>query len=186
MTTHDYGEFQEQKEVPADALAALSQLAEQLGEHEQRKSALEKELEEVQGKIRNLSEIEIPDLMETVGQASFTTTSGLSIKVEEKVRASIPKERYEEALAWLTENGHGGLIKCKVEVAFPRDQIDEARKLSASLSNDYEDVKSESTVHPMTLTSFITNQLKDGKEVPMGLFGAWRQRQAKVSRKNKK
>ena len=67
-------------EVPAsDKLARLAQLAEQQAECAATLARLEAEQERVRETFRNLSEREIPDLMDEVGVAEFKTASGLKV-----------------------------------------------------------------------------------------------------------
>lgn len=143
--------------------------------------AAQEALKAAQEKHRELSEQRIPELMETLGLEEFTTKSGRRVKIKTKIRASIAGARKHEAIQWLEENGHGSLIKRTVMVAFDRTQQSDAKNLLTSLRGKFAGVKEEIKVEPMTLTKFVNDILKEGKEIPCELFGVYHQRFTEVS-----
>lgn len=165
----------------ASELAMLSGLASDLNAAELEQAKLELQLEAAKKKVTDLSERQIPELMDSLGLKTFTTTSGFKIDVKRTIRASIPAARKDEAMKWLDDNGHSGLIKRSVLVAFDRSQEKEAHKLEAQLSKKFENVKTDLKVEPSTLRSFLGEQLEAGVAVPLDLFGAWEQRTAKIT-----
>ena len=58
---------------------------------------LENQLNHIKGLLREVQEEQIPDLMISIGMASFKLSDGSSISVKDEVYASIPKEKYEVA-----------------------------------------------------------------------------------------
>lgn len=174
----DYSEY---KQAPAGGdLAALSKLAEELSEAQAQVEVLSAALEIAQKRVTDISEHQLPELMDAVGLETITTQSGLVVQMKNVVRASIPLARRGEAMEWLEQNGHGAMIKREVSVSFGRDQQDEAKKLMNDLSGEY-DVKADSRVESSTLRAWVAEQLEAGNEVPQDLFGVFQQRQAKVA-----
>ena len=73
---------------------------------------------------------------------------------------------------WLEDQGHGGLIKRTVSVAFNRDQENEAVKLMDELSSEFSGVSQDHKVESATIRAFIREQLEEGVDFPMDMFGA--------------
>jgi len=175
-----YEEFMEQPS--GNDLAGLSRLTDALGAAEQEVAKLEAQLESARAKVTDLAERQIPELMDNLGMRSFVTANGFKVEVRKTIRASIPAARREEAMNWLDQHGHSGLIKRNISVAFNREQESEAAELQGALAEQFENVRTERKVEPSTLRAFIGEQLEAGAEVPLDLFGAWEQRVARVSR----
>lgn len=178
-----YEEFQEQPS--GNDLAALSRLTDSLAQAEDVVAQLEAKLEAARAQVTDLAERQIPELMDNLGMRSFVTSSGHKVEVRKTIRASIPAANKDAAYDWLDKNGHGGLIKRNINVAFNREQEQEARELQGILSEQFENVRTDRKVEPSTLRAFIGEQLEAGAEVPLDLFGAWEQRVARVSRTDK-
>jgi len=165
----------------ADGLAVLSQLAVDLNQADLAVARREEDLRKAQQVATDLSERQIPELMDSLGIETFTTTAGLKVTVGRTIRASIPAAQKEQAMAWLDEHGHGGLIKRSVVVAFNREDEAQAKRLAENLQETYGSVKSDQKVESSTLRAFIAERLKLGEDIPLALFGAWEQRKAKVA-----
>lgn len=178
-----YEQFAGSAAAPSD-LALLSDLATALNEAELDAARLEEQLAAAKAKVTDLAERQIPELMDSLGMKTFTTTAGFRVDVKRTIRASIPVARRDEAMRWLDNNGHSGLIKRSVLVAFDREQEKEARKLEEQLGNKFENVKTELKVESSTLRAFIGEQLAAGVAIPLDLFGAWEQRIAKITTVN--
>lgn len=167
---------------PADGLARLSALAEELVEAERKVIEAEEGLKKAQEVVRGLSEKTIPELMEKLGIETFTTTSGLKVKVKDALRVSTKKENRDEALDWLEDNGHGALVKRKIAVEFGREP--EEQKKAAALRKWLATKKfvtlEERKVEPSTLKAFIARELEAGHEVPLDVFGAVQLKETKV------
>ena len=101
------------------------------------------------------------------------------------LRASIPVARRPEAHEWLTDQGHGDLIKRNVTVGFGREESEAAQALFDQLVGDGLKVKDEQKVEPSTLKKFVKDQLEEGNAIPLDLFGAVQFRQAKITAKPK-
>ena len=122
---------------------------------------------------KRLLEIEredLPLLMEELGMKSLTLESGAEIKVVHDCSTSITAKTKPRALAWLIQNGFGGLIKTNVMVAFGRGEHDEAIVCRNHLANQYEAAELSEAVHPATLKSFVKEQMAAGAPIPMDLF----------------
>lgn len=179
MTT-DYTAHME----PADgqSLAELSRLAELQRLLENEAAQLEAQLEAKQQQLRVLTEETLPHAMDSVGMSEFRTQTGLRIKIADTVRASIPKDRAVEAVAWLDKHGYANLVKRRFDIQFNKEDEVWANKFAADLAKRKRqlNVSQTQTVHPQTLGAFVREQLQAGVDIPLALFGVHRQRISEV------
>ncbi len=131
---------------PDDKLYTVARKAEELLEVRAHIADLQEEAAELARRERELSMMELPDLMKEIGIPEFKTESGARLSIQHKVKASISKARKEAAFKWLRENGHGSLIKERVV---------------------------EENVHPNTLAAFCKEQLARGVPLPEKLLGIY-------------
>jgi len=68
-----------------------------------------------------------------------------------------------------------------MQVPFLVGQEDAASQLLSELRERFGTASEEAKVEPQTLKALLTKLLKEGKEIPMETFGAYEQRQAKIS-----
>lgn len=180
-TMPDYSEF---REGPGDnLLAQISETALQQKAAEAEVARLEDELKAANNKLRDIVERRMPELMDQAEMTMITTRDGIIVKIEERIRGSIPKNREGEAFKWLEDHEHDGLIKRQFTIEFGKDEEAWARKFEADLRKRKKpvNVKRKDSVHPSTLASFITERLQAGDDVPLETFGVFRQRSSKIS-----
>ncbi len=180
----DYDDFK--APPPTDGLKQLSLLAADLTEAETEVAKAKDVLEKATAAVSLIAEKNIPALMDTLEIEEFITKGGLKITIKSTIRASIPAAKKATAMAWLDDNGHGGMVKRTVVIGFSRDEEEAAKKLRIDLEKQFENVAEDRKVEPSTLRAFIADQLANGHEVPMTLFGAWEQRIARVKSVSKK
>lgn len=179
---HDYSDFKENEPVDS-VLAKISALAVEQKKAEAEVARLEEELKKAQDKLRDISEFRLPALMDSIEMTDFTLRDGSKIKVDEKLRASIPSIHETAAFKWLEENRQGGLIKRQFLIDFNREQEEWAAKFAKELSerDDPLNFKCKRSVHPQTLAAFVREQLEEGVAIPLDIFGVFRQRVTKIS-----
>lgn len=168
-----------QPQTAGGELSQLSALAERQAAAQAKVADLEAQLNKAREELRDIAERQVPELMDRIGIDEFKTTTGLKIKIDETIRASIPKAKAPLALAWLKNNGHGSLIKRVVSVTFGRGEEEKADELCRRLAGEFE-VDDNASVHPSTLAAFVREKLRNGEEIPLDLFGVHRQRVAKI------
>lgn len=178
---YDYSQFTD--DTPSeDALGQLNALAEAQVAAESEVTRLEAALAHAQQRVKDYAERIIPELMAKVGMATFETTTGLKVSVDEIIRAAPPKSRREAAWAWLRANGYAGMIRRKVMAEFGRGEDETAQQLADYLGKHYTFVSDETAVHPSTLSAFVRDALKRGVEIPLETFGVHRQTVTKIVR----
>jgi len=134
---------------------------------------IEEELKGARERARLLREETIPSMMQEIGISKLTLEDGREVSVKQDVYARIPAEKYDKAILWLLNNGHGSICRAEVSLSFPKGEADEAIKLHGELhERNYNSVYKES-VHPQTLKAFLKEQIANGADVPLDLFGAY-------------
>lgn len=137
------------------ALGDISPLAEEATKLANLSETLEALLTQVNKEYDCLTSVIMPSIMAKNKVATYTLENGVKVTSKTSVYASLPKEdpvARERALKWINEQGGGGLIKDKLVVESPtQDLIDSVKgKFPMERLQD---------VHPSTLKAFITDLL---------------------------
>ena len=148
-----------------------------------RVKACEAELKTAKEDFNRLRLDVLPEMFFELELSELKLRSGEKIIVNSDLTAAIKPKDKAAAHAWLNEHGFGGIIKTQVSVAFDKGQHDEAEELWSELAPKFSAVNFDEKVHPGTLRSFIKEQLAEGHEVPMELFGVFPFNVAKLERK---
>jgi ATP phosphoribosyltransferase regulatory subunit HisZ len=176
----DYTEFLSGKDT-SDSLTRLQLLADAQAQLEADIARREADLQLLRDQHKDLSERQLPDLMDEVGMASFVTRSGASVEINEVVRASIPKALQSQAFRWLRDHNHAAMIKREVKLLFGLGQEEQANKLIQHLTEDLGlEPDDKAAVNAQTLSAFVRGELAEGREVPLDLLGVFRQRAAVI------
>ena len=174
-------------DTPApDGLTRLSQLSDDLYDAEAKVAQLAADLKVAQGKVKSLTEFDIPELMDTLEMAAFTTKAGDSISVADKLSAKKLTQKHAAALEWLRANDQAGLIKTLVGIPFTAGSEGDADELVEQLAGEGLAAIKSMEVHHSSLAAAIKQMLKDGVDVPMELLGGYQRRVAIVEKKRKK
>ena len=132
-------------------LGGIAKLAENIAQKEADVAALEDKLKDAKKALLRLTDEEIKKIY----------------------GASIPVASREEAFTWLRANGHGDMVKNVVSVGFGMGEDSMAAEFSEmALSKGLHPDQKES-VHPSRLRSWVKEQVEEGAEFPMELFGAF-------------
>lgn len=175
----DYGE----DALPAlgdNVLASITALSREAREAAQVVQEAEEALRAAQSAYKDIVQRQLPELMKEAGQLRLKTLDGVQLTLEEQVRASLPKDRMIEALAWLRSNGHGAVIKNVVSASFGKGEEAQAEKAAAVLQRNNFHPERRETVHPQTLAALVREMLADGTDVPLDLLGVHLQTEVKM------
>lgn len=132
-------------------------------------------LEDLKVQERRVEQEDLPELMRELELSSFKMEDGSTVSVVEDVQCAITEARRAEAHSWLISNGHGGLIKTEVKVAFPAGCRDNAAEFAVENSGEMKEF-----IHPQTLKAFVREQLESGVNLPMEAFGVRAFNRAKI------
>ena len=172
------------KKLPNVGLEVVTKIGNKLVEKKKNLAKEEERLKTLKAEIREIEERELPDAMRACnGMTRFDLKDGSQIKVKDEIFCSIPVDKKAEALKWLEENGHAGLIKHDVKVSFAKGEYDQADKLISVLNKKFKNIPYDenSTVHSQTLKAFAKDQYKLGETLPENLFNVYEASIAKVT-----
>ena len=160
----------------------LSQLVRSLRNVEQQIEDAENHIKSLKQEKHRLSVENIPALMDEMGVERLDV-DGLTVERKMIVSASIPKDRNDEALSWLRENGLDDIIKNDVTCSFGKGQDNSAKNVIAILQEAGFDPATKTHVHPSTLKAFVKERITDGKPIDLDMFGAFISNAAQLRRK---
>ena len=124
---------QEPEKTEDKELKEVSSLVARLNERRLQIALLVEQISNIKKEERALSEEEIPNFMKSRGLTSIVTTEGFKVTVKEDLKAYLPKNPIERniALRWIAENGGAGIIKEKVQVDDPEQEVVEWLKYNS-------------------------------------------------------
>lgn len=176
----DYAGFREQ--IGDNLNGVLRSLADELQAAEQEIERLTKELEVANTTKRDISENRIPQATDGM-EGKFNLGDGRELQVKEEIRSSIAGEKKMPAIQWLDEHNFGHIVKREIIFEFPKGDEERCKlfiEKVQQLGMKNLVMKSNFNVHHATLNSWVKEQLKEGTELPVDVFGIFRQRVAKV------
>mgnify|MGYP005839196511 CR=1 FL=1 len=160
----------------------LKSLADELQSAEHEIQRLTEQLEVANSYRKDIAEKRIPEATDGL-EGKFNLGDGRELQVKEEIRSSIAGDKRIPAIQWLDDNDYGHIVKRQVIFEFPKGDEKRCEKfISAIKELDLGPLvmKSNFTVHPATLNSWVKEQLGEGVELPADTFGIFRQRIAKV------
>ena len=129
------------KKLPDVGIGVVTQIGNKLVEKKKHLAKEEERLKTLKAEIREIEERELPDAMRACnGMTRFDLEDGSQIKVKDDIFCSIPVDKKADALKWLEENGHAGLIKHDVKVSFAKGEYDQADKLINVLNKKFKNI----------------------------------------------
>jgi len=133
-------------------------------------------------KAKQLSNFDIPKMMEEMNIKKLKLKDGASIEVTSFYGARITPDKQEGAFNWLRENGLGDIIKNEVTVAFGRNEDNKAIAYATlAQGQGYQPVQ-KLKVEPMTLKALVRERLEAGLEMPSDLFNMFTGNRTKITR----
>lgn len=183
MTKNDYSAYASigDNSLDKEAILDITKLAKKQNTIETEIEILEEKIKEKKEELKEISESFLPEKMESLGLSTFRTIEGLVVKVKDKIRASLNVDNRPKGYDWLEKNGHEGMIKTHVFVPYKKGEVKEAYELIEKLQKEMGRIaKIERKVEFQTLQAFIKEQLAQGKDVPLDIFGVYRQRVSEV------
>ncbi len=154
-----------------DILGRISVLADEMHDIDKQIAKTDLEVKKLRETHRQIAEEQLPELFEQVGMEELKTRSGLPLKLKNRVHTNISKGRKPNAIAWLDENGQGGMVKRSVIIDFDKTQEDKVKALLRLINRGWPNNRTELDVHASTVKAFVVRQLAEGKEIPLDIFG---------------
>ena len=159
----------------SDLVIKLQKLEDEIEEDEQRLKLKKQNADQI-------SQIAIPEIMESLKMKTMKLADGSAIEVKEIYSATIPLDKREGAYNWLRKNDLGDLIKNEITVSFGRNEDNKASSYAdLAKGQGYEPVQ-KLKVEPMTLKALVRERLESGQEMPSDLFNVFAGNRTKVTR----
>lgn len=180
--TDEYAAFRD--EPSSNLTTVLRQLADEYLEKEAEVIKVEAELEMAKSELKDIAEVRIPAATDGM-DGKFNLGDGRELQVKEEIRSSIAGEKRGPAINWLDEHDYGHIVKRQVIVEFAKGETERTNNFLKAVRELEKDlgtlvVKTNFTVHHATLNSWVKEQLSEGIDLPVDVFGIFRQRTAKV------
>lgn len=159
----------------------------------------EKKVKKLKAEIQKLESQEIPDQMDACSVKEITLESGEKVTVKPIVKANLPTKgsidgqkdenkkaelihRLRTGMDWLRNNGGEELITNKIVVEFSKGQDNIAGDFEGMAVEHELPFVRDTSVHNATLSKFVSERMKDGKEIPMETLGVYCGRKAQVKK----
>ena len=183
MSQIDYEQDRVQSVTQADAAESLSSKVIELKGLEDEIANAEKSVSKLKEQAKQLSQFEIPAMMEEMHITKLKLKDGESVEIKKIYGASIPQEHQEAAFTWLRNNDLGDIIKNDITVTFGRGEDNKA-SVYADLAKGqgYEPVQ-KIGVHAQTLKAVVRERLESGREMPSDLFKTYAGNSTKITRR---
>jgi len=167
----------------ANNASTLSEKVIELKDLEDEIANAEESVKKLKEKARIISQIEIPQMMETMNIKKLKLKDGESVEVTKFYSASISDENKEAAFTWLRNNGLGDIIKNDITVTFGRGEDNKAASyVDLARGSGFEPIQ-KIGVNPMTLKALVRERLESGQDVPADLFKPFAGNQTKITRR---
>ena len=172
-------DFEDLKKDSGDLKKLEDSELQKLSNNIQKLLDLDKTIEELEETIKEfkreraiVSEETIPQQMQELGISDTTMADGSKITIKEGFHCRIPKDKIEEAHAYLRREDLGDIIKNQVSTSFGTGEDNMAGDLAGYIQENYgitPDVKE--SVHPSTLKATLKKRHEEGLSDPDDLFG---------------
>lgn len=170
--------------IPTDEeLAMVSKLAAKQRDLENSIAEMEEGLKKAKADLDQVRDKELPNALAEIGLSELKLTDGTKISIKTEVYANISEERSQAAFAWLRKNGHGALVKNIISAEFGKGEDEKAIEAATVLAEAGFSPKQKESVHAMTLKAFVKEQVNQGADIPLDLFGAHIVNRTKVEKK---
>jgi hypothetical protein len=173
-------------EEQGQSLERLVQLANDLQAKDAEVVKANEALALVKGEADKLRSTTIPNLMQRLKMESFRLEDGSEINVKKDIKCSLSEERKPAGLAWIREQGHGGIIKTEVVLSFGKGEEAKAKEAEKLLREKGFTPDVGDSVHAQTLKSFVKERMEAGDNIPLATFGVFEFKEAKITLPKKK
>ena len=184
MNNIDFEEDRIDSVTQIDQTKTLSDKVIELRNLEDQVAASENHTKDLKEKAKQLSNFDIPKMMQEMNVTKLKLKDGASIEVTNFYSARIVPDKQEEAFNWLREHGLGDIIKNDVTVTFGMSEDNKAMAYATlAKGQGYEPVQ-KIGVHPSTLKAVVRERTESGQDLPADLFNPFVGNQTKITRRN--
>ena len=167
-----------------DQTKNLSDKVIELRNLEDQVAASENHTKDLKEKAKQLSNFDIPKMMQEMNVTKLKLKDGASIEVKPFYGAHITPDKQEKAFNWLREHGLGDIIKNDITVTFGMSEDNKATAYAVlARGQGYEPVQ-KVAVHTGTLKAVVRERTESGQDMPADLFNTFVGNQTKIIRRN--
>ena len=167
-----------------DQTKNLSDKVIELRDLEDKVEASEEFTRNLKEKAKQLSNFDIPKMMQEMNVTKLKLKDGASIEVKPFYGAHITPDKQEKAFNWLREHGLGDIIKNDITVTFGMSEDNKATAYAVlARGQGYEPVQ-KVAVHTGTLKAVVRERTESGQDMPADLFNTFVGNQTKINRRN--
>lgn len=181
MAEDPYGSFKEENN--SNLTHVLRQLADELIDAQAEVARIKLQLEVAENLVKDITEKRIPEVTDGL-DGKFDLGDGRTITIKEEIRASIAGDKRIPAILWMDSHGYGHIVKRQMTFEFAKDDHEKAARFKEAMAPIMAQLgvplKENHSVHPGTLVAWVKEQLGEGVDLPVDVFGIFRQRTAKV------
>lgn len=170
----------EKGQITSDKLEELSKLVHEFKELETAIEEEEEYLKTMKEKYDAIGMGKIPDLFDSLNLSELRLKTGEKIEIKRDFAASITSENQEVCFKWLKDHGHESIIKHDVVTTIKKGEIKEYEELLQYLNKVGVTYADKSYVHPMTLKSFIREQINAKVQFPQEQFKVFPIRKTRI------
>jgi len=184
MNNIDFEEDRVDSVTQVDQTKSLSDKVIELRNLEDQVAASENHTKDLKEKAKQLSNFDIPKMMQEMNVTKLKLKDGASIEVKPFYGAHITPDKQEKAFNWLREHGLGDIIKNDVTVTFGMGEDNKATDYAVlARGQGYEPVQKVG-VHTGTLKAVVRERTESGRDMPADLFNTFVGNQTKINRRN--
>jgi len=178
----DLSVFDQQQPPAAVSLKAIVDLSARAVKLELEVAKLEEVASTLRKELNDIKFLQLPDAMAEAGLSNFALEDGSSIKVEDYVQGSLPKDPVQRSAAVVVLESSGGeaLIKNQVVMDFDRKEHNKALAIARELSDRGLNVRVQQDVHSSTLQAFVREKLRLGEQLMWEKLGIFVGRRARI------
>lgn len=177
---NDIADAAEGEKAGAADLAALVERCNEMAKLEGELARLEEKAAEVKKQMNELAINQIPKMMHDVGIRSVELADRRVVKIDSDLKASLPKKRSDEVMAYVREHGGSDIIKKNIEIDIGRGGDNVVASILAEATKLGLDAKVGETIAAPTYAKWIRDRLKDNKPTDLALLGAFMFERAKI------
>lgn len=168
-----------------DQLTHLATLVTQQIRLEDQLADLEASKKKLSEELNKLIQTTIPDFLQDTGLSEIKLSSGVKVKIEEKLRVSTTGKNRERINRWLEETGHADLIKDDITISFGAGHDEEASQVFRDIASghQYADISRTRSCHSQTFAALMRELLASGHtDIPLEELGVFVQKFSKLER----
>jgi len=166
----DFSKYQKDAPVSADALAHLTELAQQFDAEKAKLEEMKADLAEQQKLCLRMEFSDLPKQMKICRQKKITTDDGREVKVDPVYKCKVREGMMEKALDWLAKHGEAASIKYRVGRSFSMTEHRRAQAMASRIRGQGVEPVVEKKVEPSTLKRIYRERAEDGLTMPSEFF----------------